>query len=73
MRTASATKPAGIGRIDTTIFPLNTPAGSQSMLVKYIGTFTPCTMWATGTLLSINACSKVNEQPMTNATVFSVQ
>lgn len=72
MRTASATNPAGMGRMDTTNFPEKAPAGSQSMLVRYIGTFTPWSMWATGTPLSRSACSKVKEQPIRNATVLSV-
>ena len=60
MRTACATNPAGMGRMDATIFPEKAPAGSQSM-------------WATGTPLSRSACSKVKEQPIRNATVLSVQ
>ena len=41
---------AGVnGRIDTTIGPRNTPAGRQSMLVRYIGTLRPCSTCRTGT------------------------
>src|SRR6185312_3712853 len=34
-----------IGRIDTTIGPEKTPAGTQGMLVRYIGTLQLSAMW----------------------------
>ena len=37
------------GRIDTTIGPRNRPAGRHAMFVRYIGTFTSCSMCRTGT------------------------
>ena len=52
--TASATRSAGIGRIETTSGPASRPAGRQGRLVRYIGTLQPCAMWR----ISIPACSE---------------
>jgi hypothetical protein len=38
------------------------------MFVRYIGTFTFCSMCRTGTPAARSAFSKVNEQPMRNET-----
>ena len=62
-----------IGRIDTTSGPLNTPAGTQGMLVRYIGTLEPRVMWRTSMPSSISASSNENEQPMAKLTRSSRQ
>ena len=57
-----------IGRIETTSGPEKRPAGRQATAVRYIGTFTPCSMCRTGSPAASNARSKVNEHPIRNAT-----
>ena len=68
-RSASPAPPgSGVsGRIDTTIGPRE-PARrtGTAMFVRYIGTFTPCSMCRTGTPAASRAFSNVNEQPITN-------
>ncbi len=61
------------GRIDTTSGPPNTPAGCVWMLVRYMGTLQPCSMWRTGRPLSSMASSNENEQPIRNDTRSSRQ
>ena len=56
-----------IGRIDTTIGPWNTPAGTHGMLVRYIGTLQLQAMWRTSMPSSSSASSNENEQPMREA------
>ena len=68
MATAAGTCAWGIGRILTTIFPLNTPAGVQGMLVLYIGTLTPSSIWRTGMSASSSADSKEKLHPMRKLT-----
>src|SRR5829696_1697370 len=62
-----------IGRIETTNGPEKRPAGVQSTLVRYIGTFTPCSTWRIGRPSARSARSNVNEQPIRNATRSSRQ
>src|SRR5437773_675738 len=43
---AARSASAGVrGRIDTTSRPRKAPAGRQGTLVRYMGTFRPCSMW----------------------------
>ena len=64
---------AGVnGRIETTIGPRNGPAGTVSMLVRYMATFLPSATWRTGTPAAISASSKENEQPSAKATMSSL-
>ncbi|MNC79739.1 hypothetical protein D3C75_1323040 [compost metagenome] len=59
--------------MDTTRGPLNEPAGFVGMLVRYMGTLHPCSMWRTGKPLSNMASSNENEQPIRNDTRSSRQ
>ncbi|MNN70853.1 hypothetical protein D3C81_1867380 [compost metagenome] len=61
------------GRMDTTSGPPNTPAALVGMLVRYMGTLHPCSMWRTGKPLSSMASSKENEHPIRNDTRSSRQ
>ena len=49
------------------------PPGWHAMFVRYIGTFTFCSMCRTGTPAASSAFSNVNEQPITNDTRSSRQ
>ena len=68
MTTAAGTWAYGIGRMLTTILPLNTPAGVQGMFVLYIGTLTPSSIWRTGMSASRSADSKEKLHPMRKLT-----
>ena len=52
----------------TTMLPENTPAGAQEMFVLYIGTFTPSSIWRTGTPASSSALSNEKLQPIKKLT-----
>ncbi len=52
-----------MGRILTTIVPLNTPAGWQERFVLYIGTLTPSSIWRTGMSASSRAASNEKLHP----------
>ena len=68
MATAAGTSACGIGRMLTTMLPENTPAGAQEMFVLYIGTFTPSSIWRTGTPASSSALSNEKLQPIKKLT-----
>lgn len=61
--------PALKGRMDTTMFPWNTPADLQGMLVLYMGTFRFWSMWRIRRPALMRASSNENEQPITNVTI----
>ncbi|GAA5595189.1 Uncharacterised protein [Kocuria rhizophila] len=73
IRTASATRAAGTGRIETTSGPDNRPADSQRREVRYMGTFTPWSMWASRMPCACSASSNVKEQPSITVTRSSRQ
>ena len=60
-------------RIDTTIPPLKRPAGTQSMLVRYIGTVRSSSICFRRNPACSSGCSKENEHPRTKMTRSSVQ
>ena len=68
MAAAAGTCRYGMGRMLTTMFPLNTPAGVQGMLVLYIGTFTPSSIWRTGMPASSSSDSKEKLHPIKKLT-----
>ena len=68
-RTASATRSAGIWRIDTTIGPCSRPAGSHCRFVTYIATLRPWSTCRSGTPPARSAVSNVKLQPIENATM----
>lgn len=71
--TASATRSAAIGRIDTTIGPLSLPAGRQGRFVRYIDTFDPVVMCRISMPAASIGASNVKLHPISNATMSSVQ
>ena len=71
--TARTTLSGGSGRIETTMFPWNFPAGRQGMFVLYIGTFRFSSIWRTGTPASSSAASNEKLQPIRKLTRSSRQ
>ena len=65
---ACSTNSAGMGRIDTTSGPANSPAGTHWRSVTYMGTLQPCSMWRTGSPARIRAASKLKLQPSSTDT-----
>ena len=57
----------------TTVLPLMEPAGSHARLVRYMDTLRPWVLWRISMPASISSLSKLNEQPMMNATRSSRQ
>jgi hypothetical protein len=66
--TASGTRRAGIGRIETTGGPEDAPAGVRGALVRYMGTFVPASTWRPGTPAAKSASSDEKLHPIKNAT-----
>ena len=68
---ASGTRRAGIGRIETTGGPEDAPAGVRGALVRYMGTFVPASTWRPGTPAAKSASSDEKLHPIKNATKSS--
>ena len=60
-----------MGRMLTTMLPDILPAGSHAMFVMYMLTLRPCVLWRISMPASMSSLSKLNEQPMRNATKSS--
>ena len=59
--------------METTILPENTPAGTVSIPVIYMGTLRPMVLWRISIPASIISDSKLKEHPMRNPTRSSLQ